>query len=100
MKLRDEVYVPYLRFFLKNKFLGFAIPIALLIFSIGAIGGGIVGTSFFPRIASDRISVNLKMPQGTNEMITDSIISSIEEKTWEINEEFTKKQSGNIHEEH
>lgn len=95
MKLRDVVYVPYLRFFLKNKFLGFAIPVALLIFSIGAIGGGIVGTAFFPRIASDRISVNLKMPQGTNEMITDSIISSIEEKVWLVNEEFTERQTGN-----
>ena len=96
MKLRDTVYVPYLRFFLKNKFLGFAIPIALLIFSIGAIRGGIVGTSFFPRVASDRISIDLKMTQGTNEMITDSIISSIEDRVWEVNEEFTKKQSGNV----
>jgi len=94
MKFRDTFYIPYLRFFLKNKFLGFAIPIALLIFSIGAIGGGVVGIAFFPRIASDRISINLKMPQGTNEMITDSIISSIEQKAWEINTEYTKKQSG------
>lgn len=94
MKLRDLLYVPYLKYFLKNKFLGFAIPVALLIFSIGAIRGGVVGTSFFPRIASDRISVNLKMPQGTNEMITDSIISSIEQKVWDINAQFTKKQSG------
>ncbi|MGK0127865.1 MAG: multidrug efflux pump subunit AcrB, partial [Candidatus Azotimanducaceae bacterium] len=89
-KFRDAFYVPYLRFFLKNKFLGFAIPIALFIFSIGAIGGGIVGTSFFPRIASDRVSISLKMPQGTNEKITDSIISSIEEKVWLINEEYDK----------
>ena len=94
MKLRDIVYVPYLRFFLKNKFLGFAIPVALLIFSIGAFQGGIVGKSFFPSIASDRISVNLKMTQGTNEMITDSIISAIEDKVWEVNKEYTEKQSG------
>ena len=92
---RDAVYVPYLTFFLKNKFLGFAIPIGLLIFSIGAIGGGIVGTSFFPRIASDRVSINLKMPQGTNEMITDSIISSIEEKVWIVNDEYDVKEFDN-----
>lgn len=92
VKFRDAVYVPYLRFFLKHKFLGFAIPIALLIFSIGAIGGGIVGTSFFPRIASDRVSINLKMPQGTNENITDSIISSIEEKVWIVNNQYDTKQ--------
>jgi multidrug efflux pump subunit AcrB len=96
LKLRDVVYLPYLRYLLKHKFLGFAIPIALLIFSIGAIRGGIVGTSFFPRVASDRVSINLKMTQGTNEMITDSIISSIEEKVWKVNEEFTKTQTGNV----
>jgi multidrug efflux pump subunit AcrB len=94
---RDTIYVPYLRFFLKNKFLGFAIPIALFIFSIGAIGGGIVGMSFFPRLASDTVTVNLKMPQGTNEKITDSIISTIEDKVWIINEQYDVKAFNNEH---
>ncbi len=92
---RDNWYVPFLRFFLKNKALGFAIPIALFIFSIGGIGGGIVRTSFFPSVASDRIAIELKMLQGTNERITDSIISEIEKAAWYINEEFTEKQTGN-----
>ncbi len=93
---RDAIYVPYLKFFLNNKALGFAIPIALLIFSIGGIGGGIVKTSFFPSIASDRVSINLKMLQGTNEKITDSIISEIEIAAWEVNDEYTQKQTGNV----
>jgi len=93
---RDTYYKPYLIFFLKNKALGFAIPISLLILSIGALGGGIVKTSFFPSIASDRVSINLKMLQGTNEMITDSIISKIEKAAWEVNDEYTKKQTGNV----
>ena len=95
VKFRDTFYVPFLRFFLKHKFLGFAIPIALFIFSIGAIGGGIVGTSFFPRIASDRVSINLKMPQGTNEKLTDSIISSIEKNVWIVNNQYDKTQFNN-----
>ncbi|NOR27926.1 MAG: MMPL family transporter [Lutibacter sp.] len=94
--VRDNWFAPYLRFFFKHKLLGFAIPIALLIASIGALGGGIVKTSFFPSIASDRISINLKMLQGTNEMITDSIISEIENVAWQVNEEYTKNQTGNI----
>ena len=92
--VRDTFYVPYLKFFLKNKLLGFAIPVALFIFSIGALGGGIVKTSFFPSVASDRVSINLKMLQGTNEKITDSIISKIEEAAWIVNDEFSAKQSG------
>ncbi len=95
-KVRDNYYVPFLKFSLKNKIFAFAIPIALLIFSFSAIGGGIVRTSFFPRIASDRAQINLTMPQGTNEQITDSIITFIENKVWEVNEEYTKKQTGNL----
>jgi len=90
--LRDNLYAPYLRFFLKNRLLGFSIPIALLIFSIGGIASGVVKTSFFPKMASDRISISLTMPQGTNEKITDSIISEIEVIVWAVNDEYTKKQ--------
>lgn len=90
--VRDNLYAPYLKFFLRNKALGFALPIALLIVSIGGIGGGIVRTSFFPSVASDRVSIDLKMLEGTNEKITDSIISEIEKVAWEVNDEFTGKQ--------
>ena len=93
--IRDRLYVPYLKFILKNKFIGFAIPLSLLIISFGVLGGGIVKTSFFPSIASDRVMINLNMPQGTNELITDSIASIIEEAVWLVNDDFTEKQTGN-----
>lgn len=96
MRFRDAVYTPSIHFFIKNKFLGIVIPVSLLILAFAAIGGGIVKTSFFPSIASDRVNVNLRMPQGTNERITDSIITTIEAKVWEVNDEFTQKQTGNI----
>jgi multidrug efflux pump subunit AcrB len=92
---RDKLYGPYLKYFLKNRFLGLAIPFALLIISIGGIQSKIVRTSFFPSLASDRVSIDLAMPQGTNERITDSIISIIEEAAWEVNEEYTEKQTDN-----
>lgn len=94
--MRDKLYEPYITFFLKHKLLGFAIPLALLIFSIGALRGNVVRTSFFPSIASDRISIDLIMPQGTNEKITDSIISNIEKAAWEVNEEYTEKQTDSL----
>ena len=92
---RDRIYGPYLKFFINNRFLGLAIPFALLILSIGGIQSKMVRTSFFPTIASDRVSISLSMPQGTNEKITDSIISKIEEAAWVVSEEFTEKQTGN-----
>jgi multidrug efflux pump subunit AcrB len=93
--LRDKVYMPSLRFFMANQFLGFAIPVAIFIISLGAIGGGVIRMTFFPAIASDRVSINLKMPQGTSEVVTDSIISLIDRASWVVNEEYTEKQTGN-----
>lgn len=95
-KFRDTYYVPFLKFSLNNKFFSFCVPIAILIFSFMAIGGGIVRTAFFPRIASDTVQITLKMPQGTNEKITDSIISMVEEKVWMVNDEYSAKQTGNL----
>ena len=95
-KFRDTYYVPFLEFSLKNKIFIFCIPIAILIFSKLAVDAGIVRTAFFPRIASDVVQIQLTMPQGTNEKITDSIISSIEEKVWLVNKEYTAEQTGNV----
>ncbi len=90
--MRDRIYAPVLRLFLNNKLFGFSIPIALLILTLGGMGSGIIKITFFPAIASDRVSISLRMPQGTPEMTTDSIISLVENATWRINEDFTARQ--------
>ena len=89
--LRDRVYSPTLHFILKFKILSLGIFIALLILTFGSIGGGIIGVTLFPTIASDTVSIELNMPNGTNVKVTDSIISMIEEKSFIVNEEFTEK---------
>tara|TARA_R110000850_G_scaffold244768_1_gene369574 strand:- start:6955 stop:10146 length:3192 start_codon:yes stop_codon:yes gene_type:complete len=94
--LRDKVYSPVLRFVLKHNFLSFAIISAVLILTIASIAGGIIKVTIFPSIASDRVSINLLMAEGVNPQTTDSIISLVEEKAWEVNEEFTQRQSGNL----
>ncbi|MEZ4874189.1 MAG: efflux RND transporter permease subunit [Flavobacteriaceae bacterium] len=92
---RDHWYSPVLRFALKQRFITFAILLALMILTVGSFMGGIIRGSFFPQVASDRVSINLLMPEGTNPMITDSLISMIEQKAWEVNEVYTAKQTGN-----
>ncbi|MCB0382496.1 MAG: efflux RND transporter permease subunit, partial [Psychroserpens sp.] len=88
--LRDKIYTPVLNFVLQFKILSLGIFIALLILTFGSVGGGIIGVTLFPSIASDRVSIELDMPNGTNEKITDSIISMIEEKSFIVNKEFTE----------
>ena len=94
--MRDNLYMPTLQFFLNHRLFALSIPIALLTLTVGAIGGGIIRTTFFPNVASDRITVTLRMPQGTNEMITDSVISRVENAAWVVNEELSKNQDNDL----
>lgn len=89
--MRDKLYAPALRFTLENKLLAFSFFSAAFILTIGAVGGGVIGVTFFPSISSDQVTVKLDMPNGTAENITDSIISSIEEKAKIVNKELTKE---------
>ncbi len=89
--MRDKIYSPALRFAINYKLLTFGIFVMALALTLGSIGGGIVKTAFFPRIASDRVQVELLMPNGTNEQVTDSIITLIEEKSKIVNEELTEQ---------
>ena len=97
VKFRDTYYVPFLKFSLHNKFFIFCLFVASLLISFSALTGGIVKSSFFPRIASDQVKITLNMPQGTNEKITDSLISFIEDKVWMVDAEYTEKQTGKLH---
>ncbi|MGB5499424.1 MAG: efflux RND transporter permease subunit [Maribacter sp.] len=88
---RDKMYAPTLKFALQYKLLTFSFFVFALVLTLGSVGGGIIRTAFFPQIASDRVQVTLQMPNGTNEKVTDSIISVIEDKAEIVNQELTEQ---------
>ncbi len=85
--LRDIIYTPLLKFSLKYRFFSLSGFIVALMLTISSVQGGIIGLDFFPTIASDIVTVDLKMPYGTNEKKTDSIISYVESKVIEAGKE-------------
>jgi multidrug efflux pump subunit AcrB len=89
--MRDKLYSPALHYALKYKMLTFSFFVMALVLTFGSIGGGVVRTAFFPQIASDRVAVTLAMPNGTNERVTDSIISYIEQQAWLVNQELSEE---------
>ncbi len=98
--LRDKVYSPILRFALTHKFLTFSIFIVFFMLTNASFQGGIIRGAFFPRIASDTVDIALSMPNGTNEKVTDSIISFIEAKAIEVTNEINEEFIGNDSEKH
>ena len=89
--LRDRVYTPILNSVLKYKLFSLGVFVALLVLTIGSLGGGVIGVTIFPRVASDAVNIELVMPAGTNVKITDSIISMIEGKSFIVNKELSDK---------
>ena len=92
--LRDTLYSPSLRFALQHKFFTFSIFVVFLILTYGSFGGGIIRGAFFPQIASDQVRISLNMPNGTNEKVTDSIISLIEQRALEVTDQISEEYFG------
>ena len=85
-KIRNRVYAPALRFCIHNPIIAVAIPVALLLITIGGLKGSIIKTTYFPYIERRSVNISFEMPAGTPVSITDSLLSIIEEKAWEVND--------------
>lgn len=86
--LRDKFYMPVLRFSLKYMPIAGAIPIALLLITLGGIRGGVIKTTFFPFIEQDNVSVTVEMAPGTRDYITLSVLEQIEAAAKRVNEAY------------
>ncbi len=93
--LRDKIYTPMLRFGLEYRFLSLSGFIAALMLTVSSVFGGIIPMTFFPTIASDFVTVDLKMPMGTSTKVTDSIINVIEKNAIIAGNELQKKYMKN-----
>ena len=93
--LRDKIYSPMLKFGLENRFASLSGFIAALYLTVSSVIGGIIPVDFFPIVDSDILTIDLKMPMGTNEKTTDSIISMIEKNALESGKELKNKYMKN-----
>lgn len=85
--LRENLYRPTLTFFLKYKFLGLSIAIGLFMITLGALGGRLIRVNYFPFIDRDNFEVNIKLPAGTREEITESYLDIIIEAAARVNDD-------------
>jgi multidrug efflux pump subunit AcrB len=66
--LEDFIAGPYKRFLsacIRNRHTTLTVSIAILLISIGIVGGGIVKFHFMPEVEGDLITASIKMPIGT-----------------------------------
>ncbi|WP_072159032.1 efflux RND transporter permease subunit [Persicobacter sp. CCB-QB2] len=94
LKFRDKVYVPIFRKSIEYKSVTFAIFTAMFIISIGMVANRIVGSTFFPEVEGDDFTIELTMPRGTEEAVTQQYLDKIMHAIWEVNDELRDAQPG------
>ncbi|MCK5031979.1 MAG: efflux RND transporter permease subunit, partial [Calditrichia bacterium] len=87
-----RLYAPILRWALNHKWITIVTPMAMVFLTIGLVGGGFIGLTFFPFIDGDTLPVNISLVTGRQEADTDSILYKIEKAAWELSEEMSAER--------
>ena len=91
-----KVYAPILYKALKNKWITIASPIALTMITIGLLGGGLIGITFFPNVDRDTVPISITLVAGRQEAETDSLLARIEKVCWQVNEELKSEREDGL----
>jgi len=95
--LRDKTYAPFLQFAMKNWVLALSFPVALLLITVGGIRGGFIQLTFFPSIEQDFINVELELPAGTRESVTEELLERIRAGVLEVSDSIqTTREDSNF----
>ncbi len=91
LKFRDWFFKPMLNFCMQYKVFAFFILIAVMVFTIRAIGSGVIKTTFFPNIEQQQVQVTLELPSGSADYITEEIMLQIEQSVLKLEEKYEKE---------
>jgi len=89
-----EYYQPLLALCVRNKISTVSIFLGLLIIIITTIFTGHTRFTFFPRIPSETVVVNLTMPTGTPFEVTDSHMKRVLVAAQELQSKYTDEETG------
>ncbi len=89
--LRHRIYGSLLKIIINWKWAVLATPVSIIMLTVGLMQGGLIKTTFFPRIPFDSFDVNIAFTPGTGEAKTLSYINRFSEAVWQANDELTKE---------
>jgi multidrug efflux pump subunit AcrB len=92
-QLTHRLYAPTLRWAIAHRWMVLALPVSAILLTIGLVGGGKIGLTFFPMVDGDNIPVQLSLTPGRQEAETLKILERIEQKIWEVNEELKSERA-------
>lgn len=90
----NRIYVPVIKYSIKNRYFTLTIGIGILIISMGAIRGEHVPFVFFPKSDSNWVIAEIIYPLGTPFEKTESSIKRIENAAFKLDKAFREQVKG------
>ncbi|MEM8593431.1 MAG: efflux RND transporter permease subunit [Pseudomonadota bacterium] len=94
--MAQRVYPRILVSVLRHRVLALACFIGVFMLVVAAIQSGKIRFMFFPKISSERISMNLTMPVGTSFTVTDRAVERASQAVYELKDEYLKTYNEDI----
>jgi multidrug efflux pump subunit AcrB len=89
--LRDRIYHYMLLWLIRWRHAVIAIPIALILVTVGLYMGGYIQSTYFPTVDFDSFEINVAFTPGDGEKQTTDMLRRFEKAIWEVNEDLKVK---------
>jgi len=94
--MRFRLYAKVLRFSMRWKWIIVTLPVAVLIITVGLLGGGFIKSTFFPAIPFDFFNIDVAFKPGEGEGKTTAYLQRFEDAVWEMNEEIMSEFNDSV----
>jgi len=91
--MRHKMYGGLLKIIINWKWAVLATPISIILITVGMMQGGVIKTTFFPRIPFDSFDVNIAFTPGTGENKTLDYLEKFSQAVWQANDELVAEHS-------
>lgn len=85
--LRNYAYDRVLKLILEWRYIVIGVPVAMIVITLGLIGGQFIRTTFFPRMEFDSFNINIAFTPGSGERQTMEYLQHFDSIVWVVNEE-------------
>ncbi|HZL09440.1 MAG TPA: efflux RND transporter permease subunit [Prolixibacteraceae bacterium] len=94
--LRDYAYDRVLKLTLEWRYIVIAVPAAMMIITMGLLGGQFIKTTFFPRMEFDSFNINVAFTPGSGEKQTMAYLERFDSVVWVVNEDLKKDYNDTV----
>ena len=94
--LRDYAYDRVIKLVIEWRYIVMGIPVAMIVITLGLIGGQLIKTTFFPRMEFDSFDINIAFTPGSGERQTMEYLERFDSIVWVVNEELMEEYNDTV----